>query len=519
MAELQEYKCPHCGGAITFDSSVQKMKCPYCDSEFEMETLKALDAELSKEKPDEINWQETTADPSLSQDANSEGLKSYVCNSCGGQIVCDATTAATSCPFCGNPVVLMGQFQGSKKPDLVIPFKLDKESAKIKLREHIKGKALIPKLFKDDNHIDEIKGIYVPFWLFDADADCSVRFNATKEKIWSDARFNYVETDYYRVTRAGQIGFSNVPVDGSSKMPDDLMESIEPYDMADAVDFQTAYLSGYMADRYDVLSKECVDRANNRIKETAEEAFRATVTGYNTVTTSSSSIRTTEGKVKYALLPVWLLNTSFEKATYTFAMNGQTGKFVGNLPLDKSLYHRYFAGITLISAVIFYLLATLFHFWVLWPSEPEPLDTAWILGSLIFGLVFAFAITNSMKSSLNSVRFQSEAVDYVRKNSMELSDSNDMFIYRNVATTPRGGAARHGIGRLGTFSQMGGPAGPGSFTRMGGMHPGGHNRTGRSINSSRRMGTGRGIGGMGSRRNFTHTSHGGRTHGGGGRRF
>lgn len=478
MADLQEYKCPHCGGAITFDSSAQKMKCPYCDSEFDMETLKALDRELSDEKPDEINWHELDQNSDAASDQDAGGLCSYICNSCGGEIVCDATTAATSCPFCGNPVVLMGQFKGSKKPDLLIPFKLDKDAAKIKLSEHLKGKPLLPKLFKDANHIDEIKGVYVPFWLFDADADASVRFNATKNRLWSDARFNYVETNYYRVTRAGQIGFHNVPVDGSSKMPDDLMESIEPYDMADAVDFQTAYLSGYMADRYDVLSKECVNRANARIKETTEEAFKSTVTGYNTVTTASSSIKTSDGKVKYALLPVWLLNTSFEKTNYTFAMNGQTGKFVGNLPLDRSLYHRYFAGITLISALIFYLLAALFHFWMLLQSEP--LDTAWILGSFIFGLVCAFAITSSMKSSLMSVRFQDLADDYIRKNSIQLSVRNDMFLYRRVTTTPKAGAAKMRSGGFNGFSRLNGPGNFGTSTHSVGpggtrSRPGGFN--------------------------------------------
>lgn len=381
MATLQEYKCPHCGGAISFDSSIQKMKCPYCDSEFEVETLKALDAELSQEEPDEINWEETSQDAASSDfqkadqvstaspatkdsdtDMSEGDLRSYICDSCGGEIICDATTAATKCPFCGNPVVMMGQFKGKKKPDLVIPFKLDKEAAKKSLENHLKGKRLIPKLFKDEEHIDEIKGIYVPFWLFDADADAVVRYNATSTRAWSDTKFNYIETDYYRVVRSGQLGFFNVPVDGSSKMPDALMESIEPYDMSEAVDFQTAYLAGYMADKYDVLSEACVNRANSRIKQSTEDAFLSTVTGYNTVTTSSSSIKTTNGKVRYALLPVWLLNTSWNGQTYTFAMNGQTGRFVGNLPMDKGLYYKYFAVISIIAALIFYLLVNLFHY-------------------------------------------------------------------------------------------------------------------------------------------------------------
>ena len=105
------------------------------------------------------------------QEGEADGLRSYVCKSCGGEIVGDENTAATSCPFCGNPVVMMGQFSGALKPDLVIPFKLDKKAAKEGLKKHLTGKRFLPKIFKDQNHIDEIKGIYVPFWLFDTDVD------------------------------------------------------------------------------------------------------------------------------------------------------------------------------------------------------------------------------------------------------------------------------------------------------------------------------------------------------------
>ena len=127
MPTLQEYKCPCCGGAIEFDSSLQKMKCPYCDTEFDMETLASYDAGL-KDEQDSMEW-ETSAGGEW-QEGEANGLRSYICRSCGGEIVGDANTAATSCPFCGNPVVMMGQFAGALRPDFVIPFKLDKNAAK-----------------------------------------------------------------------------------------------------------------------------------------------------------------------------------------------------------------------------------------------------------------------------------------------------------------------------------------------------------------------------------------------------
>ena len=355
---IQEYKCPCCGGAIEFNSSVQKMKCPYCDTEFDMETLASYDAGL-KDEQDSMEW-ETSAGGEW-QEGEANGLRSYICRSCGGEIVGDANTAATSCPFCGNPVVMMGQFSGALRPDFVIPFKLDKNAAKAGLQKHLTGKRLLPKIFKDQNHIDEIKGVYVPFWLFDTDADARVRYRTTKLRCWSDSEYNYTETSHFLVHRGGSVGFEHVPVDGSSRMADDLMESIEPYDFSDAVDFQTAYLAGYLADKYDVDAEQSIERANERVKKSAEEAFASTVEGYDTVTAESSSVQLHGGKAKYALYPVWILNTTWKGQKYTFAMNGQTGKFVGDLPVDKAAARRWKLILTATFSAAVYAAA-----WLLW---------------------------------------------------------------------------------------------------------------------------------------------------------
>ncbi|HHV98468.1 MAG TPA: hypothetical protein GXX36_02655 [Clostridiaceae bacterium] len=358
MANLQEYKCPACGGAIRFDSSIQKMKCPFCDTEFEMETLKAFDEVLKKETPDDINWK-TSAGKQWAE-GEIDNMTVYSCKSCGGEIVVDGTTSATSCPFCDNPVVVMGRFSGALRPDYIIPFKLDKKAAKEGLYNHLKGKKLLPKIFKDKNHIDEIKGIYVPFWLFDAEANATIRYKASKVSYYSDNNYNYTKTSYYSVIRSGAVKFEKIPVDGSTKMDDDLMESIEPYDFKEAVDFQTAYLAGYLADKYDVDEKKCVTRANERIKKSVADEFRSTVQGYSTVVEENTSIHLANGKAKYALYPVWVLNTTWNGNKYTFAMNGQTGKFVGDLPVDKGAYWKYFSIFSVIGAVAIFVLARLF---------------------------------------------------------------------------------------------------------------------------------------------------------------
>ena len=238
----------------------------------------------------------------------------------------------------------------------MIPFKLDKNAAKAALQKHYEGKRLLPKVFKDQNHIDEVKGVYVPFWLFDTSADVNMRYKATKVRHWSDNNYDYTETKYYAVSRGGNIKFERVPVDGSVRMPDDLMESIEPFDCSAIVDFQTAYLAGYLADKYDVEAEKSAERANDRIRKSADAAFYETVKGYSSVTKETGSIRLRNARVSYALFPVWLLSTTWNGENYLFAMNGQTGKMVGDLPLDKAAYKKWLFGLTGIIGMIFYAI-------------------------------------------------------------------------------------------------------------------------------------------------------------------
>ncbi len=355
---MEEFKCPNCNGVINFDTSSQLMKCPYCDSEFEPESIREYNDILKNDKEDFLNWESPQAKWEQEEENN---IIRYVCSSCGGEIIGDKTLAATSCPYCDNNTILSHQFSGDLKPDLVVPFCYDKEQAKKAMLNHFKGKRLLPKTFKDEHHIDEIKGIYVPFWLYDGCADGNFRYRCTRTRTWPAGDYIYTETSYYSALRSGTLDFSNVPVDGSEKMPNDLMESLEPYDLLKAVDFNTAYLAGFFADRYDVSAENASVRANERVRNATEEAFRSTVIGFTSVIPEHGSVNLSEGKIKYALLPVWLLNTTWKKQKYVFAMNGQTGKLVGNLPVDKGIYHRWLWGVTALTALIVFLI--LFLFW------------------------------------------------------------------------------------------------------------------------------------------------------------
>ncbi len=351
MSELQEYKCPACGGALEFDAASQRMKCPFCDSEFDMEAFRT-DNTSDEASGSALEWGESAGQQWES--GETDGLKIYTCQSCGGEIVGEDNLGATSCPYCGNQVVMTGQFSGDLKPDYVIPFKIDKKSAKEKLKEYVAGKKFVPKMFKDENHIDEIKGIYVPVWLFDANVNADVNYIGRNIRHWSDSNFDYTETETFNIMRSGNISFERVPVDGSEKMEDDLMESIEPFDFNDAVDFQTAYLAGYLAERYDVNEEQSIDRANQRIEQSTTDAFRETVTGYTFVEKASANMNLNSGKASYALYPVWILNTTYRDEHFKFAINGQTGKMAGDLPVDEGGLWRYFGIWAAICSAVIY---------------------------------------------------------------------------------------------------------------------------------------------------------------------
>ena len=333
---VEEFKCPNCGGYVEFDWSSQKMKCPYCDTEFDMEGLKEAKEEEESSFSDDASFSRSNTM------WEEDGSRHYICHSCGGEIIALDTEAALSCPWCGNPVVLKEQFEGELRPDLVIPFKKGREEAKSVFYNHLKGKKLLPKVFRDKAHIDEIKGVYVPVWIFDSKIQAHLSFPATRTTVWSDSRFTYTRISHYRIIRDGHLEIENLPVDGSSKMPDSIMEPLGPWNMEDAVDFETAYLSGFLADRYDTGADESSKRVVERAKSTAERKLLSTTGLYMRLPGGNSSISMVDGKEKYVLLPLWILRTRFEDKDWFFVMNGQNGKMVGNLPVDKGSRNKYF---------------------------------------------------------------------------------------------------------------------------------------------------------------------------------
>lgn len=333
MDSVKQYKCLNCKAGLGFDPPSQKWKCYYCFSEFSKGDLDSAIKEAlpSHDMPD---------------------LDSYSCQNCGAELITDNTISATSCLYCKSPAVIKSRFSGKFKPRYVIPFRLTKAQAEDVYRKWIAKRIFAPKEFKTKEEMEKVTGIYAPFWLFDCKVKGSIEGEGRRVSRWTQGDYRYTQTKYYRVVRQGVVEYNRVPVDASKKLDDELMYKIEPYDYRDLTDFSMQYMSGFMAEKYDVEADEAVSFMERRVDKYTEDRLRETVSGYSSYTVSNKQINLLNTIENYTLMPVYLLVNQYKGKKHLFAINGQTGKVVGDTPISF-LKQLGFCG--LIFAIIWFL--------------------------------------------------------------------------------------------------------------------------------------------------------------------
>lgn len=350
------YKCPTCGGDMGFDAQSQNWKCLYCDDIFTLEELNAKGRntvdEQKIEKHTELSEDEKAA--AVSTDGTvGKDLVQYTCSHCGAEIVTDRATSASICAFCGNPIIMSEQVVGDFAPQYVIPFKIDKSSVMESFRKFSK-KPLTPKDFDPDRIVEKMQGIYIPFWLYSGTLDARICCDAEIKRVRRTSDYIYTDHLHYNVVRAGSLSFEKVPADASSKTDDAAMDSIEPYDFADIKPFNIGYLAGYLAERYDQDMLACRSRAEERIINTGKDELLKTCS-YDSISVNDYQHNIEFSEAEYALMPTWLLYTKYKDKDYLFAMNGQTGKFIGNPPIDHAKLALY-SGIPALLILLLFLL-------------------------------------------------------------------------------------------------------------------------------------------------------------------
>lgn len=335
MAVNITYKCPTCGAELFWSASENCWACAYCDDRFTLEQLQASGQgqqinEENVQKHEEIEEGEyfESIDGTVGND-----LVKYTCSHCGAEIITDRATAATICVYCGNAVIMGEQVINDFAPDLVIPFRIEKKAVMESFKK-FSQKPLTPNDFNCEKVVDKIQGVYIPFWLYSGKCHGTIKCEGVNTRSWRSGDYRYTEKKYYSVFRDGTVVFDMVPVDASAKTDNDAMDSIEPFDYNELKPFNTGYLSGYLAERYDEDKDFCFSRAKERIENTTRDELKKSC-NYDSVTIQNYDKEIHLDDTKYALLPTWLLYTTYNEKPYFFAMNGQTGKFIGNLPIDK----------------------------------------------------------------------------------------------------------------------------------------------------------------------------------------
>ena len=342
-------KCIACGGKLIFEPSIGKWKCEYCKSEFDLETLQKHETNISSKKNNETKETDTYNE-----------YVEYHCKDCGAKIIADENTASTFCVYCGNTAVLKNKLSGKFAPSRIIPFKKTKDEALEAFKSLYKGRPLMPKFFNDTKNIEKISGVYIPFWLFDFHNSVNVEANAKKVTSWTVGDTVYTKTDSYKVVRDASMDFNSIPVDGSTRFDDDIMNTIEPFNFNELVTYNHAYLSGFLAEKYDVESEVSKEVALKRAHKSTDLEIEKSMIGYSSKTKIVNNYTDNNTKTEYVLLPVWMVNVKYSGKYYTFAMNAQTGEFVGNIPVDKKkaiiIFLILFVVITLVIILGSYLV-------------------------------------------------------------------------------------------------------------------------------------------------------------------
>ena len=348
---LMSYKCPNCGGGLVFDPDSQKFQCEYCLSEFTEEEMKRMEeasaspAEEEKAVLEEEGTAPQEGDSSQSPETGEAAV--YTCPSCGAQIVTDATTAASFCYYCHNPVVFSGRLSGDHMPDFVIPFAIDKKEATSRFLSWIGKKKFVPGDFFSRDQIESCRGSTSLTSYTAARWTARQRRKRKNSAPGSPAGPGTQSIKRYQVERAGTLEVKNLTRNALKKSNKELVEGVLPFDMEKLLPFQMGYLSGFQAERRDMDGESFAGEAEQEVKQYTLDRLRSSMDTYSSVRIKDSSMEIRDPRWQYALLPVWVMTYGHRAGgkTYYFAMNGQTGKIWGRLPVDKRKLAGLFFGV------------------------------------------------------------------------------------------------------------------------------------------------------------------------------
>ena len=414
--------CPACGAGLMFDPESGKMKCEACDSVFETYELqedfeKRGQKELEREEKAEATAtsglklagggvgeavekaveQSTPIRPAFNPESdfdhpvfdhsdiysqedfndNTDAEETmecniYTCTSCGAEVAINNVEASTFCSFCGQPTVVFNRVASQKKPKYIIPFSVTKERAISRIREKLNSGFFVPAAIKNFE-IERVRGIYIPFWLYD------IYYHDSQYLKGTVGSGKNSHTYYY--FREADCEFVKLTLDASRQLNDETSQRLEPYYTKDMKDFSLEYLSGFYADTYDANTTQLESLAVSRARGMFQDAVEKTIEAHDiSVLKKDPDYKIL--KTEYAMFPAWFLTFRYEDVPYTLLVNGQTEKIIGGVPYDRTKVAVSFA----IAAVILSILSVIvLSFLLLDPDSDESVKI--ITAVIVFGLI------------------------------------------------------------------------------------------------------------------------------------
>lgn len=345
MADIVSFKCPNCDGELKFSPKTQGYTCEWCGSTFDQSYFD----QMEEAAPESAEGAE--APPPAAQAPSEEAGQVFTCPSCGAEVVTDATTAATFCYYCHNPVVLSGRLSGDLLPDFVIPFQIPKEEAVERFIKFTKKKWFIPRDFFNPKQVENLTGVYFPYWKGDGHFDGVASAEGNKVRTWVSGDYEYTETKTFHVEREGTVELKNWLGIALSKTNQVLAEGVQPYDFEKLVPFSYGYLTGFQAEKRDIEKAVMKERADQELHDSADSALKGEMKGYTTITKFNSNYRKKDVDLKYTLLPVWTMTYPGKgEKVYFYSMNGETGTVIGDFPVSMS---RLLLFASLIGGILF----------------------------------------------------------------------------------------------------------------------------------------------------------------------
>ena len=424
-------RCANCGGVLEYSAELNKMVCSFCGNSYTIDELNEKEKEVEEAKKPVQPATPTTSNtenrivtgPTIFTLKNSSGFASddvgdyntilkrkneekakeesrmhasvkmqiMRCTACGAELAVNGTETSTFCAYCGQATVVQDRVDDYLKPDFIIPFKVTRDDAEKIIRTQLNKGFFVPKGIKNFE-VEKIRGIYVPFWLFDMHySDRQFYKYSKKQGKTTVTRYEYFEAKTF---------FKQLTLDASLNLNDDSSARLEPYDMRQLVDFDMAYLSGYYSDRFDVgvadITGNAVLRAGELFNEQAMKEIK-----HKTGKLVKQDPDFNVSKTEYALLPAWFLSFKYDDKPYTILVNGQTGKMVGAVPYVKAKAYAIFIVTALLLCTLGVLTCTaLSYFFFLEVGLDEKITWLYMVGLPIV----IFLIANGAKNRIQALK-------------------------------------------------------------------------------------------------------------------